>query len=176
MDRHPRWTLGIADPSLIGWATVVAYLLCAILLARTARQAREERHLWWLAMALVLALGINKQLDLQTWLTQTMRDIFVRGGWYEWRRLAQALFVTGATIGAGTIGVWALRMAGRSSLAIRRCMVGCAILITYILMRLATIHHAGLPGAIAGRESIVPPVLEFAGITIIAWSTHRRQR
>lgn len=170
MDRHPRWTLTFSDPDLIGWVTVAAYLVCALLLARAALGAKRQRGFWWLAMAVLLSLGINKQLDLHGLLTQTARDLFVMNGWYEWRRQAQALFVAGA-LGCSALLAWqAWRDARTAAMPMRLCMIGMAILATFVLVRLGRIYHAGLSDSIAGHGAVLPHLLELSGIAVIAAS------
>ena len=86
-----RWTPGIGDASWAGWLTLAAYAVAACLAAlalpfvpvriasaeTSPRDARNERLLaafWLLAFIIVMALGINKQLDLQSLFTQELRD------------------------------------------------------------------------------------------------------
>ena len=106
-----RWTPGIGDPSWAGWLTSAAYAVAACLavlayrscrseairLERTSpRDARNERLLaasgCWPCMTLT-ALGINKQLDLQSLFTQVLRDAAHLQGWYDDRRRYQFAFV-----------------------------------------------------------------------------------
>jgi hypothetical protein len=60
-----RWEIGIGDPTPLGWITVAAYAAAAVLAWRNAGAARRTAvpHSFWIALtALMLALGINKQL------------------------------------------------------------------------------------------------------------------
>jgi hypothetical protein len=73
-----NWSPGIGDPTFMGWLTVVLYFLASLgcwITARTlsseglsAGSTNEVRAWRWIASTF-LALGINKQLDLQTALT-----------------------------------------------------------------------------------------------------------
>ena len=75
-----RWEPGIGDPSLVGWITVAAYFSAALLCYRAHQRASghdpyaavDNKVAWvWMGLALALgALGVNKQLDLQSLLTQ----------------------------------------------------------------------------------------------------------
>ena len=73
---HFNWSPKIGDPTIGGWVTGVLYLLAAGSCWITARElvlediASNERRAWWAISALFLALGINKQLDLQSALTE----------------------------------------------------------------------------------------------------------
>jgi uncharacterized membrane protein len=75
---EPSWFFGIHDPTLTGWLCVVAYLIAltaSIALCRQLPHAyRQDVRAFWGAITLVLAmLGINKQLDIQTLMLQTIR-------------------------------------------------------------------------------------------------------
>src|SRR5579862_622210 len=97
-DDH--WEPGIGDPTVIGWVTVAAYFLAACLSFRAAWRSPRARRGWsgprlfWglFTVALVL-LGINKQLDLQTWFTLFFKQVALHEGWYERRRPVQAAFI-----------------------------------------------------------------------------------
>src|SRR4030067_1829072 len=93
MKRKP----GIGDPTFMGWFTVAAYMVTALLSAFVALHSyrlfcvadfQKQRLLWILAI-LFLLLGINKQLDLQTLFTDMGRAISIRQGWYAERRIFQ---------------------------------------------------------------------------------------
>ena len=81
------WRPGIGDPTIGGWVTVVLYILACLSCWRTGGAVRfrervvgQESHAW-LATALLFALlGVNKQLDLQTALTEFGRNPCVFGG------------------------------------------------------------------------------------------------
>ena len=75
-----NWSPGMGDPTIGGWITVILYLLAAISCWKTAFElatvntgVSQERRAWRAISALFLALGINKQLDLQTALTEAGR-------------------------------------------------------------------------------------------------------
>jgi hypothetical protein len=101
--KNNHWYIGIGDPTLIGWLTVLAYFVTAFLCLLCARKINKSaknpskylsHHWWWYFLAIMmLLLGINKQLDLQSWLTITGKEIAQVQGWYEQRRQVQALFI-----------------------------------------------------------------------------------
>jgi hypothetical protein len=97
-----RWEAGIGDPTVIGWVTVAAYAVAALLSLRCARRAAEplEFRFWAVLSVALVLLGINKQLDLQSLVTQVGRDLAFAQGWYENRRIVQAAFI-GFLIAAG---------------------------------------------------------------------------
>src|SRR5688572_10854983 len=91
-----RWRPGIGDPTVMGWVTVACYLGAAFLCWRAATKgvaSRNVRWFWTGLAALLLLLGINKQLDLQTAVTFIGKDFAKATGWYEHRRIVQGIFI-----------------------------------------------------------------------------------
>lgn len=96
-----RWRLGIGDPTVFGWVTVVAYLVAALgsFWAAWREPRTDNKHpnrpatFWLVLCALLVGLGINKQLDLQTLVTQVGRDVIAWMGMYQQRRQLQVGFI-----------------------------------------------------------------------------------
>ena len=95
-----NWTPGIGDPTIGGWLTVALYLVASVscwILARNLRledaPRLRERRAWQSISVLFLALGVNKQLDLQTALTESGRVLAQYQGWYQQRQLVQLAFI-----------------------------------------------------------------------------------
>ena len=82
------------DAGTLPWVAVAGYLLGALLCGWQASRGKAgaERLFWILAAIAMLALGLNKQLDLQTQLTALGRQWARDGGWYKQRREFQAVF------------------------------------------------------------------------------------
>jgi len=63
----------------MGWFTVFSYFACslaAFFASRAARDAERRAFLFWSAICLLMIfLGINKQLDLQSLFTEVGRQI-----------------------------------------------------------------------------------------------------
>ena len=78
-----NWKPGIGDPTVMGWVTVVGYFVAAVLLLYKRRLALSlfpshwKQHRWLLLgfALLMIALGLNKQLDLQTFMTNVGREM-----------------------------------------------------------------------------------------------------
>lgn len=183
-----RWHPGIGDPTPIGWFTVFVYVVATITAARAASHSRtigsegdasEERApafaaFWILVAVATLALGINKQLDLQTWLTETMRDLARAQGWYEGRRRVQLVFVVAIGL-AGLATTAGLGFALRRGLGrIRLALVGLGILATFIVVRAASFHHFDV--LIVDGPLPLNPILELSGLAAIALGAHRFRR
>ena len=147
---HGRWQAGLGDNSPLGWLITLAYFgacgLCvwAGLREREAfRTAREPLiwRFWFLLAAILFFLGWNKQLDLQSLLTQIGRDIAKAVGLYGARRGIQAVFVLVMVAVAG-VAIWFGYQ--RMRLVWKRYwlpLVGMVLLVAYVIIRMASFHH-----------------------------------
>ena len=179
-----RWQPGIGDPTVMGWVTVLCYATVTGLAmwAWISRRIASDRHhatpsearnqvmmarLWMLCTVLLAALGVNKQLDLQSWFTQMLRDISVRGGWYEDRRKYQVEFVIGLFVFgvAGTLllAYWLRHIFRRAAVA----LAGIGLLLCFVVIRAASYHYVD-------RLLMIGPirlnwVFEIGGIALIAF-------
>ena len=140
------WRLGIGDPTVMGWLTVVAYFVVAIFCLREAVHARRvrapsEKLLFWGTLTMLLVfLGFNKQLDLQTLLTLTGRRIAIAQGWYENRQVVQIFFVGCVAVG-GFISVALMRRLVRKHADLRLPLLGFVVLLVFVVIRAASFHH-----------------------------------
>ncbi len=176
-----RWQPGIGDPTVIGWVTVAAYLVAALGCVRAAcREPRVDKRrpnrpatFWVVLCALMVALGINKQLDLQTLVTQIGRDLVRAWGLYSQRRDLQAAFIAAvAFLCAAAVAafVWsARRMMHDRWLA----LIGTVFILGFVVVRAASFHHidAFLAARIGGMKWNW--VLELGGIAAIAVAAFR---
>lgn len=137
-----QWRPQIGDPTLMGFLTVAAYGCAAITAFITAiRTALPERRMWWLVGILMALLCLNKQLDLQSLLTDIGRIIAFDQGWYEERRMIQKDFILGLLSLSGmTVAflVWRFRSFWRKQFLLAS---GLAFLLTFILVRAVSFHH-----------------------------------
>lgn len=159
------------DPSPIAWFVVAAYLVGAAAAFLASRSPRRRDARFWVGTALLLLLlGINKELDLQSVLTESARELARSFGWYEQRRLLQGLFLL-ALAGAGMALIVALarRLRG-SSPPVQAAAAGIVLLFAFILLRAASFHHLDdwVTIDLAGIRSSW--WLELAGIAVIAVS------
>ncbi len=173
------WRPQIGDPSFMGWLTVAAYavaaLLCFIaadrsLLTADPKQGQRWRRLWLGLAVFMLLLCLNKQLDLQSLFTDVGRVLARREGWYDNRRIVQRWFVLGvAMTGAVTflILAWKIRFALRESIIL---LFGLISLMTFLVVRAASFHHVDM---LLGSEIVgvrMNWILELGGIALIAFS------
>jgi hypothetical protein len=101
-----------------------------------------RRRTLWAGLALVLfLLGINKQLDLQTALTEIARMLARSEGWYGDRRPVQLAFI-GAVALIGLMTFRTVFLLARGELrALRTVLAGTVFIITFVTIRAASFHH-----------------------------------
>lgn len=176
-----RWHPGIGDPNATGWITVAAYATAMLLCYLCQRQAPRgpHRHFWW-GMTLIMAfLGVNKQLDLQTWFTEVGRDLAVEYGWYAHRRFVQASFIAAMVAGGLGVGVWLARRLKDLDVYARRAAYGLVVLGVFVLVRASSFHHVDMLLGFSWNNIAINAVLELSGIAAIvhsAWGRWRNHR
>jgi hypothetical protein len=180
-----HWRPGIGDPTFIGWLTVVAYFVAMILSFQTAKRAavvkRDGRQFifWSILCVSMLLLGINKQLDLQTWVTLEGRQLALSGGWYNHRRPLQLIFILFVTL-VGMTGYFTMSwLVQRHRKELRLPLMGFFFVICFVIVRAASFHHIDqfLKFDIGGIR--MNWVLELGGICLVivgAWHPRWRAR
>jgi hypothetical protein len=166
-----RWQIGIGDPTPIGWIAVAAYALAAWLAWRNVGAARRTAvpESFWIALTLLmLALGLNKQLDLQSWFGQTGRDLAHAQGWYDQRRIVQAVFIALLVAGAVAVVVWARRQWHALWHEYRAAFVGVCVLLVFIVIRAASFHHIDIVLRSDLGATSLHRALEILGVLVVA--------
>ena len=165
------------DQGPFAWFVVAGYLIAALLAlrARSAAVARE-RGFWLTAAVALLLLGINKQLDLQTALTNIARAAARSEGWYGWRRDVQGLFLLLMALGTITVAVVLWRWLREAANSTRLAAIGLVVLLAFIFLRAASFHHIDywVTFPIAGMRS--GWWLELLGIAVIGSAAALRGR
>jgi len=174
IDWHPH----IGDPTVIGWVITVAYFVVTFLCYRAGLAAKGSDRaipktknvlIWFLLAAVLLALGINKQLDLQTPFIALGRRMALSNGWYGVRREFQLYFVM-VLAGFAVIWVvvlfWATRREWRAYWPV---LLGAVLLVPFMLIRAASFDHVDY---LLSRWRTIGPirmkyVVELAGILIL---------
>lgn len=177
-----RWSPQIGDPGATGWLTVAAYALCAILAVAVWRQLKGQRgRVFWAVLALLMTgLAVNKQLDLQSALTAAGKCLARAQGWYDQRRIVQALFI--ATVAGGALALaasLAVSLWGRLRYNLLAA-TGLILVLCYVVVRAASFHH--FDRLIGARHFGMSGnfLFENAGLALIAinalWLLWRRSR
>lgn len=172
------WSPGIGDPTIAGWLTVIAYFAAAALCFRTAHrlsQRNSTETTFWRLLALGLAaLGVNKQLDLQSAVTELGRFLLREQGLQEHKRELQRLFIGAVLVIAGCAGavlVWWIR---RSARATKIAAIGVCTLLTFVVVRAASFHHFDHLLGVRLLGLKLNWVLELGGISVVMWGAYAR--
>ena len=176
--------LGIGNLSIGGWLTVILYFLAAIrcwIIARELRGAADdteqakERRGWRAISAALAALGVSKQLDLQTVLTETGRFLAKFQGWYDQRRSAQIAFVAVIAIIALIVAVTLVRWARNAPVSTWLALAATTMLIAYWVMRAVSLHSFDrlIDARILGVR--LNSIFEMGGIGAVLVATYWRQ-
>lgn len=179
------WRPRIGDASFMGWLTVAAYGLTAVLCLVAALKggagasgdesggARSQRRLWLGISAVMAFLCLNKQLDLQSLLTNIGRIVANRGGWYDGRRTIQFWFVV--AVGLASVAAFVFLVRKTRSIFRGRAwlLLGLSMLLLFVVMRAASFHHVGefLEKRVLGLK--MNWLLELGSIALVAVSAVR---
>ena len=139
------------DPSPIAWVITLAYFVVAGLCFYAGRKEKERSlgrarlthapAFWFTLCGLLVALGFNKQLDVQSDVTEAGRGLFRMLGLYDYRRLFQAVFVllfAAGAIAAVAAAIWFMRDLWRRY---RLAFIGIIYLCAFVIIRAASFHH-----------------------------------
>ncbi len=170
-----NWSPSLHDNDFLGWLITGSYIACAILatvFATFLNQMEEKKafHFWLLIGAIMLVLGINKQLNLQTLMTEVGRQLANAQEWYDLRRIIQFSFIVGLFATLFTAFIWFVvsfrNLLRRFALA----FCGLFFLLSYVIMKAAMFHHFDevIQYDIQGIK--MKWVLELAGIYMILGS------
>jgi hypothetical protein len=169
-----KWRPGIGDPTLGGWVTVFCYFGAAVicwtvarLLSKRSLNQRVEAQTWKALMVLFGALGINKQLDLQTAFTELARVIARSVGGYNLRGELQKLFIVGVAVGCIAVSIVLWRRVADSPPATKLALLGTVAVFGYVLIRAASFHHID---RLIGQHFFGLPwnwILEIGGIVTV---------
>jgi len=166
-----HWSPRIGDPSFMGWFTVASYFACAVLalmLGLSRRRADRRTFLFWVTIGLLMILlGINKQLDLQSLFTEMGRQIFRAAGWMDNRRIVQFSFIVG--FGAAALAAFLLFVRINRDLfrRFKLAFIGLFFLLCFIVIRAAGFHHFDVMLGFRLFGARMNWVLELTGIYLI---------
>ncbi len=176
------WSPGIGDPTIAGWLTVVLYLVAAVVCFRVGRNEgwalpRSEMALFRLLTLALVALGVNKQLDLQTAFTELGRMLAADEGWYDERRGVQKAFIIAVGATAVAIGAAAAVIMRRMPLPTHVAIVGALGLVAFVVIRASSFHHVDLLLRASWFGATANAVIEMGSLlVVIAGASWRARR
>jgi hypothetical protein len=122
--------------------TVVLYFVAVWSTWRTASLVARtgEGHTWRAISVMFIGLGINKQLDLQSALTELGRMIAFQQGWYGERQTVQVWFHhrSGSYLRSDRSHVF---LARRARAPTWLGLFGTTTVLAFVLIRAASFHH-----------------------------------
>ncbi|MCC6795745.1 MAG: hypothetical protein IT366_11565 [Candidatus Hydrogenedentes bacterium] len=159
MYTNGEWHPGINDPTVFGWVIAAEYVIGAAVCGINAGQAvhAASRRFWITLSGVMLLLGINKQLDFQTFVWLEGRKIARYQGWYEDRIWAQGALSIAIAL-SGIVFIYLLvRLSRYERIEARVTMLGMVLLCVFVLVRSISYH----------------PVDVFFGTVYGGWKLHR---
>jgi hypothetical protein len=183
----------MGDPTPLGWTITIAYGATAFCCWRAARHGphtpRRGSHasgraaqpaaqttaqtpiarLWTALAAVLVLLGLNKQLDLQTMLTAVVRDAAKQQGWYADRRPVQIAAVVGSLVLVVVVGALVARAVRGELRRLWPAVSGVAVLGAYAAMRTTSLHE--LDAFMVGGPLPMKWWGELLGLALIAFAS-----
>jgi hypothetical protein len=174
---HRRW-LASMGTNTKSWA--LGPIVLALLGQRRRLAALPEAvrmSALWRALAIgLLLLGINKQLDLQTALTELGRIVANKQGWYERRQRVQIDFIIGVVF----VGFWlifsVLLLAGRNLPRLGMALLGIVFLCCFVAIRASSFHHVDRLLGIKLGGLKVNWIMELGGIALVGVGAYGERR
>ena len=105
----------------------------------------QHRLVWGMLATGLFFLGLNKQLDLQSWFTAVIKAIAYEKGFFELGQTLQVWFIIGLAVASVVIFgglIWTLRHVWRQYWLI---FLGALFLARFILVRAASFYGVPLP-------------------------------
>ena len=173
-----NWRPGIGDPTIGGWVTVGLYFFAVWSAWKTASLifGGREKTLWRALLTMLVALGVNKQLDLQSALTEIGRIVAFDQGWYAQRQTVQIWFIVGVAAVCAGIAIILLLLAYEAPFPTWLAWLGMVVILAFVLIRAASFHHMDrfIGDKILGSKWNW--VLEMGGISIVLFASEWRRR
>ena len=159
------------DPNFLGWATFALYMVagfCCFRVAQSKTNGCADVASSWKGLAIgLLALGLNKQLDLQTLLIRLGRTLAKAMGVSPYRREIQLWF----TIGLLLVLVAGILLLRRKLVAFARehalATTGAALVCSYAVCRAVSIDHVDAMLGFDLDETPLLWLLEVVGLIMV---------
>ncbi|MEQ8162489.1 MAG: hypothetical protein ABRQ34_03120 [Smithellaceae bacterium] len=141
------------------------------------KKPAAKQGFWLLVIFILSIFGINKQLDFQVLLVEIGRPIALKSGWYESRRIVQAVFAFVLTGIAGLFAVMMLFLIRRHWRNNILALLGLLILCFYGIMEAISQSHVGCSLELYEQWSFrLTDVIEMTGILFILANTLIRRK
>ncbi len=142
------WNPAFGDLDRAGIILTGGYIAAVLAVTAVALHApfppatrQRERVFWTLAALGLLILAVNKQLDLQVYATDALRCIAQADGWFDRRRMVQAVITVLAVAAALVLAFVLLRLLSGTYRRSAVLLCGLAFLTFLILLRIIAANH-----------------------------------
>ena len=174
--NHRTWRAVAGSATRGAWVPVALALLGQRRRLAALPEGVRMSALWKAIAVGLLLLGINKQLDLQTALTEFGRIVARRQGWYDRRQRVQIDFIIGIVL----VGIWLVRsvllLAGQNLPRLGLALLGIVLLCCFVAIRASSFHHVDhLLGADLGGLKI-NWIMELGGIALVGVGAYSERR
>ena len=133
---------GVGDLTVLGWTVFLAYFGAAALCYRAATSCGRDPgassrlcRVWIAFSAILVLLGVNKQLDFHVWLNAYGRMLAESEGWYQNRRIAQVAFFSGFAAAVVVVGLFLIWLGWKHLRLVSGALFGMAGLAAFLLIR-----------------------------------------
>ncbi len=140
--RIGNWTPVIGDPSFWGWFTVFSYYgAAAVCFLLALLQRKPDRRFWLSIFFIMVLLGLCKQFNLLSALTEAGRLTARSQGWIKKRRIVQTVFMTAGPLFGTAVAVVYIRKKS-NTFFIRRLptLIWIFYLSEFIIIRAISLH------------------------------------
>lgn len=161
------WSLG-GDQTALGWGICFAYIITSLSCFKKGRQLSESRasETFWYGLALLmLFLGINKQLDLQTIVGAFVRQAAMTDGWYAYRKHIQHVFIIALAVFLVFLLVFFRLLLAEAWHRFKLAWLGIFVLFSFIVLRAAAFNHQAKSLLESVGSYYLP--LELLGVLVI---------
>ncbi|MCH2208677.1 MAG: hypothetical protein MK132_22790 [Lentisphaerales bacterium] len=144
-----RWSLQVGDPTVSGWLITAAYIFVGLMSFKVFSGSKgydlQEYKVWFYLALMFFGLGMNKQLDLQTIISDVGRWVATRLNLMEYRHLFKRAFIFGLFVSLVSF-VWYYRIPLKSFIKKYRIVgFGSALVIFFIFARALSFHIFSIP-------------------------------
>ena len=171
------------EPTIGRWLIQIIYILVSVSCWKTARKlalnhacALHEHRVWQAIATLFVALCINKQLSLETALTEYGRNLAFSEGWYKQRQVVQLACIMLVTLSGIIAGIILLMWARNGPQSTLFALMGTTFVVAYLMLRAISFHPVDqfISGRILGLHWNL--ILQMSGIGVVLMASEWRRK
>lgn len=169
----------LGDPTALGLAMTILYVLVTLLfltlsLQRKGWNAGGERLLWSATAMILVALTLNKQLDLQQSIIWTGRCVARAEGWFEQRLVFQRAFGSFVMVLLALGMAWLVWKCRPALPRNRLLLLGIFLLMSFVILQITRFEQmAGSLGPMIGKLRL-HRMLEGVALVTLGWAALRK--